>query len=325
MLKFLKRVWFWLENSRIFSIPMSIFSWLVVFIFALIQGGNWFFGILALIGICCGQLATNLFDDYLDYKVLLKKGTLQNSTKAKCRYITNGEATLEQVFRVVCIYCAIAMLMGAILLYFTGLPVLIFAILGGILVLIYSKMSMVGLSELAVGLAFGPILFGGVYWVMTQTLSAEIFIIGTVVVMFTIGLLYTHTLLDFDGDMESHKKTLCCRIGNKNLAVIGLGVIYALGYGLLFAAVVLKYLPSIFLIAFFTIPLAIELIVSVLMYNYDKNILPEKKFWHFPAENIEKLKEQGTYSFQFRLYQARNLMIDTSLLICVAKIISVYF
>ena len=215
--------------------------------------------------------------------------------------------------------------MGAILLYFTGLPVLIFAILGGILVLIYSKMSMVGLSELAVGLAFGPILFGGVYWVMTQTLSAEIFIIGTVVVMFTIGLLYTHTLLDFDGDMESHKKTLCCRIGNKNLAVIGLGVIYALGYGLLFAAVVLKYLPSIFLIAFFTIPLAIELIVSVLMYNYDKNILPENKFWHFPAENIEKLKEQGTYSFQFRLYQARNLMVDTSLLICVAKIISVYF
>lgn len=325
MLKFLKRVWFWLENSRIFSIPMSIFSWLVVFTFALTQGGNWFFGILALVGICCGQLATNLFDDYLDYKVLLKKGALQNSTKAKCRYITNGEATLEQVFRVVCIYCAIAMLMGAILLYFTGLPVLIFAILGGILVLIYSKMSMVGLSELAVGLAFGPILFGGVYWVMTQTLSAEIFIIGTVVVMFTIGLLYTHTLLDFDGDMESHKKTLCCRIGNKNLAVIGLGVIYALGYGLLFAAVVLKYLPSIFLIAFFTIPLAIELIVSVLMYNYDKNILPENKFWHFPAENIEKLKEQGTYSFQFRLYQARNLMVDTSLLICVAKIISVYF
>ena len=325
MLKFFKRIWFWIENSRVFSLPMSIFSWLVVFIFALIQGGDVFFGILALIGICCGQLATNLFDDYLDFKVLEKKGTLQTNTKGKCRYITNGEATLEQVFRVVCVYCAIACVIGAILLYYTGLPVLIFAVLGGILVLIYSKMSMVGLSEVAVGLAFGPILFGGVYWVMTQTLTAEIFIIGTIVVMFTIGLLYTHTLLDFDGDMDSHKKTLCCRIGDKNKAVIGLGLLYILGYGLLIVSVLMKFLPYIFLIALFTMPLALELIISVYMYNYDKSFLPKKRFWHFPAENLEKLKEQGTYSFQFRLYQARNLMIYTSTLICLAKVISVYF
>lgn len=325
MHKCLNRVWFWLENSRIFSLPMSIFSWAVVFVFALTQGGNIVFGLLALIGICCGQLATNLFDDYLDFKVLERKGTLQNNTKSKCKYITEGKATLNQTLRVVIIYCLIAMIIGAILLFYTGLPVLFFAVAGGILVLIYSKMSMVGLSEVAVGLAFGPILFGGVYWVMTQTLSPEIFIIGSVVVMFTIGLLYTHTLLDFDGDMKSHKKTLCCRIGDKNLAVIGLGVIYLLGYGGLIAAVALKFVSSVFLIALFTVPLCIELIVSVIMYNYDKSILPQKKFWHFPAENLNKLKEQGTYGFQFRLYQARNLMIYVSILICTAKVISVYF
>ena len=24
-----KKIWFWLENSRVFTLPMSIFSWLV--------------------------------------------------------------------------------------------------------------------------------------------------------------------------------------------------------------------------------------------------------------------------------------------------------
>ena len=53
------RIWFWLKNSRVFTVPMSIFSWLVVFIYAATQGGNVFYGILCLIGICFGQLATN--------------------------------------------------------------------------------------------------------------------------------------------------------------------------------------------------------------------------------------------------------------------------
>ena len=54
MRKFFDRIWFWLENSRIFTVPMSIFSWAVVFIFAMTKGGNCFYGFLALIGICFG-------------------------------------------------------------------------------------------------------------------------------------------------------------------------------------------------------------------------------------------------------------------------------
>ena len=150
MLKFFKRVMFWLENSRIFTVPMSIFSWLVAFTFAYTNGGNWFYGILALIGICLGQLATNLFDDYVDYKKLEKLGTLKSQTKSKCRYIQSGEATLEQVLKVVIIYCAIAVIIGAFLFFKTGYPVIIFAVLGLIFVLTYAKWSTAGIGEIAV-------------------------------------------------------------------------------------------------------------------------------------------------------------------------------
>lgn len=325
MLNFFKRIWFWLENSRIFTVPMSIFSWLVAFVFAITNGGDWFYGLLALIGICLGQLATNLFDDYVDYKKLEKSGTLNDQTKSKCRYIKNGEATLNDVLRVVIIYCAIATAIGAFLFFKTGYPVIIFALLGAIFVLTYAKWSTAGIGELAVGLAFGPILFGGVYWVMTETLTYEIFIIGTVVVMFTIGLLYTNAMLDYDGDEVSHKKTLCRRFKDKNQAVAGFGIIYGLGYGILLAAVFAGYLPLIFLITLFTFPLVVELIFSMLLFNQDKNFVPTKRFWHFPFENWKIIEQQGLDSFRFRMYQARNIMIYTSLLICVAKIISVYF
>jgi len=325
MLNVIRRILFWLENSRIFTVPMSVFSWLVAFVFAYTNGGNWFYGILALIGICLGQLATNLFDDYLDYKKLEQLGTLENQTKAKCKYIKNGDATLSDVLKVVIIYCSIATAIGAFLFFKTGYPVIIFAVLGAIFVLTYAKWSSAGIGEIAVGLAFGPILFGGVYWVMTQTLNYEIFLIGSVVVMFTIGLLYTNALLDFDGDEISHKKTLCHRFKDKNQAVAGFGIIYGMGYGILSAMILGGDLPKIFFITFFTFPLVIELIISMLMFNNNKEFVPEKKIWHFPFEKWNEIKNQDIASFRFRMYQARNIMIYTSLLICIAKVISVYF
>ncbi len=325
MLKLLKRIWFWLENSRIFTVPMSVFSWLVAFVFALTAGGNWFYGFLAVIGICLGQLATNLFDDYVDYKKLEQIGTLENQTKSKCKYIKSGEATLSDVLKVVIIYCAIATAIGAFLFFKTGYPVIIFALLGAIFVLTYAKWSTAGIGEIAVGLAFGPILFGGVYWVMTQSLNYEIFIIGTVVVMFTIGLLYTNALLDYDGDEASHKKTLCRRFKNKNQAVSGFGIIYGIGYGILLAGIFSGYFSKIFLIVFLTVPFVIELIISMLEYNADKESVPKKRFWHFPFENWKNIEKIGIANFRFRMYQARNIMIYTSLLICLSKVLSVYF
>lgn len=322
-----KKIWFWLENSRVFTLPMSIFSWLVVFTFGVSSHGNIFYGILALIGICCCQLATNLFDDYLDYQKLIKLGTLEHQTKSKCAYITKGEATLDDVLRIVFLYCSIACIIGAFLLWKTGYPVAIFAFLGAIFVLTYAKWSSAGIGEIAVGLAFGPILFGGVYWVMTQTYSMEVFLIGTIVVMFTIGLLYTNSLLDFDGDKVSHKKTLCSRFKDKDKAVSGLGIIYGCAYGLLIYAVASKQFAPMFLIVFFTVPFVMELMVSLLLFNENKTYIPRKKLWHFPFEGFEKIrqKDESIASFRFRMYQARNLMIYTSVLICIAKILSVYF
>ena len=85
-----------LECSRIFSLPMTVMSWLVIFVFALIDSGNVWYGLIAFAGLCFAHLGTNIIDDYFDYKFLIKsvdfdkEEYLKNSQKTKCRYIIDG-------------------------------------------------------------------------------------------------------------------------------------------------------------------------------------------------------------------------------------------
>ena len=283
----IKNILFWLENSRLFSLPMTLLSWLVIFVYSLKLGGNVLNGMVALIGISCAHLATNLFDDYVDYKKLT-----DNSQKCKCAYIKEGKATLKDVITVVIIYCAIACFAGLFLLLRCGFPVVVLGLIGGIITLVYAKLSQNGLSEVAVGTAFGPLLFEGVYFVMTGKFSLVVLVMSLAVVMFTIGLLYVHTLLDFEGDMYAYKKTLVCRIGNKNVALKGVYVVYGLGY--LFTLLLAFMLKNYFiLLTFFLIPFVFD------MYNSLKTFTCG-----------DDVKE-----FYFRLLKARNLMVYYSLLI----------
>ena len=80
---------FWWNFSRAFALPVTVMSWLSVFVYALISGGNPFLGILALIGICFAHLAANIFDDYFDYKILSKdEKYLKSAQVCKCKFIT---------------------------------------------------------------------------------------------------------------------------------------------------------------------------------------------------------------------------------------------
>ena len=283
----IKTILFWLENSRIFSLPMTLLSWLVVFVYSLKSGGDILNGVIALIGICFAHLATNLFDDYVDYKKLT-----DNSQKCKCAYIKEGKAALNDVLKVVVIYCFIACIAGFLLLLRCGLSVLWLAFIGGVITLIYAKLSQKGLSEIAVGTAFGPLLFEGVYFVMTGDFSLVVFVMSLAVVMFTVGLLYVHTLLDFEGDMASHKKTLACRIGSKNKALKGVFIVYGLGY--LFTGILAFMLENyLILITFALVPLVFDI------YNSLKSFVCGDE----------------TKEFYFRLLKARNLMVYYSLLI----------
>ena len=132
---------------------------------------------------------------------------------------------------------------------------------------------------------------------MTKTFSFEVLILSLAVVFFTIGLMYSHTVLDYEGDVATHKKTLCSKFSKKN-AIKGVWVVYGLGYifTTIFAIISKNYFIFLTLLL---IPLVFNL------YNSLKT---------FTCGN--EVKE-----FYFRLLKARNLMVFYSIIVIICLLI----
>ncbi len=256
-----------IRNSRWYSSDMTVFSCLVCFLYALSQNGDVINGLIACVGILFAHMATNLYDDYDDYKKLCMDPRFSEfAPKVKCDYLKANLATTNDLLTVIIAYCLIALLCGFILFLMTDLQVLILAFLGALIVLGYPKFSRLGLSEIAVGIAFGPLLFEGMYFTMTENFSFEVFILSLAIVMFTVGVMYNHTILDFESDRFAGKMTLVQKIGSKNKAMLGIWIIYSLGYIflLLFSLFTKKYLCNL---GFLSLPFVLILYKSLKDYN----------------------------------------------------------
>ena len=305
----------WLECVRAYSIPITVMSWAVIFAYGIKASGNIWLGLLAGLGIELAHLATNLVDDYLDYKIICRDKNFHNTVqKGKCRLICQGIISHRQIGIAIIILCTIAALIGITLFFLSGPHVWWLMAIGAMAVLFYQKCSLIGCSELAVGIVYGPLMFEGTYYVMTSTFSWEVFVLSLVSVMFSEQFLYTHTILDFDGDMISHKKTLACRIGDKNKALILLAIFFIIGF---MALGFLTYISKnfLYLIGYITLPYIIWLFKEVYEFNTDKNKIPNINKLNFPLDNWQQVVKDNAENFYYRLLLSRNIMIYMSIIL----------
>lgn len=312
-----------LECSRVFSLPMTIMSWLVIFTYSTLVAGHTKYGLLALLGICLAHLATNVFDDYFDYKSLIKqvgfskREYLKNSQKTKCRYLIAGLMRPGDIFILACVYLLLAGIIGLYLFFKCGIGVIYFALIGGVLTLAYSFMSKNRLSELAVALAYGPALFGGVYYVMTKTFSWEALLLSVPSMLITVILLYVHTVMDYDFDINEGHKTIANSFNSRLDSLVVLKWLLILAYTTPVLLCIFDILDWQVFGVLLTLPLAIDLYKSMVDFAADPESIPEHKWYHFPMENL-----MGEASFMVRIYQSRNLMIYYSLILSAAVVLS---
>lgn len=326
-MKFLNTIWFWLKAARLHTLPMSFMSWLVVFLVALKQDGNIFYGILALFGVMSAHLGVNLIDDYFDYK--REVGTIKSSDekksikmqKGKCAYLLEGKATINQVLLVTIIYFAIASLIGLFLLINCGWQILLIAAAAAIFCVLYPFLTYCGLSEFAVGMTFAPLLFAGVSFVMLGYFSHSILLLSISTGLLTVGLLHTHAIMDYDFDVKDNKKTLAVLLGSKKNAVIALGLMMAIAYINIAVGVVLNIFPPIYLLTFLTLPLPIALYSLMNLGITNPEIVPERKFWMGPMDNWETIIKNNAQSFMLKFYISRNIMVFFTLMLCIGILI----
>jgi len=318
----IQKVKFWYKNSRPYSIPITFLSWLVIFIYSLKNDGNALFGLIAFVGISLTHLATNLADDYFDYKKLCENPFMLESTKPlKCKYLKEGYATIEDLRNVVFAMLGFAAVCGVILFFTSGWLVAVFALIALFISIFYSKLSSNGLGDIAVVIAYGPLMFEGVYYVMTGELSFEVLILSFACAMFVEAILYAHMLMDFDEDVTCQKNTLCTILKTKPRALNLLMIIYVLGY--IFLGIFSQIADdNIYLISYLTMPMVYELYVYLEQYNEDKTNLPEVYPWHYPLDNWETAKNTPNAPFLFRFMYARNISTYFMVLVSIAAVFS---
>ena len=327
-LNMMNKIFTILECSRVFSLPMTVLSWLVVFVYSLSESGNIWYGLLAFIGICFAHLGANILDDYFDYKSLIKQVNfdkteyIKNSQKTKCRYLISGVLSEATVLKIAFTYIGIAVLTGIFFFFKCGMPVVYFAVSAGIIILIYSFMSKIRLSEVAIALIYGPLLFGGVYYVMTKTLSEDVFILSIPTMIMTVILLYIHTVMDYEYDLNEGHKTIANSFDSQLDSLVVLKVFLILAYISVALLCIFDIADWQVLLALLTIPLSIDLYKSMMDYSVDNKSIPEHKWFHFPMENMKRIEKLGAESFMIRMYQSRNLMIYFALFLTLGLIFS---
>ena len=283
MLVSMKNLLFWLDCTRAYALPMSVTAWAIAFGAGISAGGNVLYGIIALIGIICAHLGANLFDDVIDYRNYLKNTKNQNNEvtinlkKGKCKYFIEGKINLLKGLKACGILFGIALVIGAFFVEIHGLPILELIAVSGILCLIYPKSGYVGLSEIIIGTIFSPLLFTGVYYVMTGKLSGALLWFSLAFAIVTVTLLYTDFFLDYKNDKETGKKTIPVICGSKNNAYYFYIFMIFLIYAIIFSGIHAHLLTFKFFIIFLSIIPALSTVKKLQMY-IDKDIKDEKEF-----------------------------------------------
>lgn len=285
----MKNLIFWLDCTRAYSLPMSITAWAIAFAAGIAAKGNILYGIIALIGIVCVHLGANLFDDLMDYKNYLKKqkeDNIINIKKGKCRCFREGQITIAKALKVCAILFGIGMIIGAFFIEIYRLPVLELMAITGILCLIYPKSGYLGLSEIIIGTIFSPLLFTGVYYVMTGDISNKLLWLSLSFALVTITLLYTDFFLDYNSDKEEGKRTIPILAGSKNNAYYFYIFVIFLIYAILFIGIHAHILSIKFGIVFLSVFPALSTVKRLQKYT-DKEIKDEKEFMS-AMQNVQK-------------------------------------
>jgi 1,4-dihydroxy-2-naphthoate polyprenyltransferase len=184
--------------------------------------------IAALLGAIFIQVGTNLSNDYSD----ARRGADTEDRLGPVRVTAGGLVPPSQVLRATYITFGLAVLCGAYLVYVAG-PVLLAigaaSILAGVL---YTggprPYGYEGLGEVFVFLFFGVVAVTGSYFVQTERVEWEAFVLAVPVGLLAAAILVVNNVRDLETDRRAGKRTLAVRLGRpRTRTVFGLMVYLA--------------------------------------------------------------------------------------------------
>ncbi len=253
----------------------GVIAWQVVKVF------RWDLFLLTLLGASLIQIATNMFNDYFDFKsgndLQVKH---QNPFAGGGRILTAGLITPTRHLVVSSALLLLGCLIGLYFVFAQGLTSLFWLGLIGVISSFFYvgppfKLAYRGIGEFIVGVNFGPVMTIGAYYVQTGTWTnvTEPLLASIPIGLLIAAVLWINEFPDMEADKAVGKKTLVLRLGYARSIRVYVGLVSGayvliLVYALLavFTSLQVTILPT--LIALVSVPLALRA-VRVLRANYN--------------------------------------------------------
>ena len=177
------------------------------------HGLRWLAFVAALLGAVFIQVGTNLSNDYSD----ARRGADTEDRLGPVRVTAGGLVPPRQVLRATYVTFGLAVLCGVYLVVVAGWVLLLIgaaSILAGVL---YTggprPYGYEGLGEVFVFLFFGIVAVAGSYYVQTERLEWEAFVLAVPVGLLAAAILVVNNVRDLETDRRAGKRTLAVRLG----------------------------------------------------------------------------------------------------------------
>ena len=229
--------------------------------------------ILFLLACLLIQAATNLFNEYYDYKHGLDKIDSEGISGS----IVKGNLSPREVMVGALVLYALAFILGLILTFMTSLYVLLVGLVcmlagyfytGGKYPIAYSPF-----GEVVSGFFMGTIIISLSFYFQTGYVNADIIVVSIPLFIMIGAILLANNIRDLDNDKESGRRTYAILVG-RNYAIKTMAISFIVVYLLNVLFIVTKYASWWNLLMFVTIPLAIKIIKGFSANNHKTTMAP---------------------------------------------------
>ena len=229
--------------------------------------------ILFLLACLLIQAATNLFNEYYDYKHGLDKVDSEGISGS----IVKGNLSPKEVMVGALVLYTLAFGLGLILTFMTSIYVLLVGLVcmlagyfytGGKYPIAYSPF-----GEVVSGFFMGTIIIALSFYFQTGYVNADIIVVSIPLFIMIGAILLANNIRDLDNDKESGRRTYAILVG-RNSAIKTMTGSFFVVYLLNVLFIVTKYASWWNLLVFVTIPLAVKIIKGFSANNHKTTMAP---------------------------------------------------
>ncbi|WP_231723794.1 1,4-dihydroxy-2-naphthoate polyprenyltransferase [Gemella sp. oral taxon 928] len=219
------------------------------------------------------QAATNLFNEYYDYK----KGLDKIDSEGISGSIIKGRLSAKEVLVGAILLYLIALIFGIILSFITSFNIFIVGIICMFAGYFYTgdkyPIAYSPFGEIVSGFFMGTVIVSLAFYIQTTFVNIDIVIISAPLFLLIGSILLANNIRDLDNDKNSGRKTYAIVVG-KNYAIKTLAAVFIIVYSLNILFSFTKYGTFFNLLVLLTLPLAVKIIKGFNDNNDKKTMAP---------------------------------------------------